>query len=77
MNLLDLKSNNQKQLFSFDNIFLDIVKLYDKKKLPNKILFSGPKGSGKATLAYHLTNYVFSKKEEFPYDLNKFKINNI
>jgi DNA polymerase-3 subunit delta' len=51
--------------------------LYDKKKLPNKILFSGPKGTGKATLAYHLTNYIFSKKEEFPYDVNKFKINDL
>ena len=77
MNLLELKSNNQKQLFSFENIFLDIINLYDKKKLPNKILFSGPKGTGKATLAYHLANYIFSKKEEFPYDVNKFKINNL
>ena len=77
MNLLDLKSNNQKQLFSFGNIFLDIINLYDKKKLPNKILFSGPKGTGKATLAYHLTNYVFSKKEEFPYNVNNFKINDL
>jgi|TARA_B100001971_G_scaffold193886_1_gene199374 DNA polymerase-3 subunit delta' len=77
MNLLELKSNNQKQLFSFENIFLDIINLYDKKKLPNKILFSGPKGTGKATLAYHLSNYVFSKKEEFPYDVNKFKINDL
>jgi len=77
MNLLDLKSNNQKQLFSFGNIFLDIINLYDKKKLPNKILFSGPKGTGKATLAYHLANYVFSKKEEFPYNVNNFKINDL
>ncbi len=77
MNLLELKSNNQKQLFSFENIFLDIINLYDKKKLPNKILFSGPKGTGKATLAYHLANYIFSKKEEFPYNVNKFKINDL
>ena len=77
MNSLELKSNNQKQLFNFENIFLNIINLYDKKKLPNKILFSGPKGTGKATLAYHLVNYVFSKKEEFPYDVNKFKINDL
>ena len=77
MNLLELKSNNQKQLFNFENIFLNIINLYDKKKLPNKILFSGPKGTGKATLAYHLANYVFSKKEEFPYNVNKFKINDL
>lgn len=77
MNLLKLKSNNQKQLFNFENIFLNIINLYDKKKLPNKILFSGPKGIGKATLAYHIANYVFSKKEKFPYDINKFEINDL
>ena len=77
MNSLELKSNNQKQLFNFENIFLNIINLYDKKKLPNKILFSGPKGTGKATLAYHLANYVFSKKEEFSYNVNKFKINDL
>jgi len=77
MNLLKLKSNNQKQLFNFENFFLNIINLYDNKKLPNKIIFSGPKGTGKATLAYHLTNYVFSKKEEFPYDVYKCKINDL
>ena len=59
MNLLELKSSNQKQLFSYKNTFLDIVNLYNQKKLPNKILFSGPKGIGKATFAYHLINYIF------------------
>lgn len=77
MNLLKLKSSNQKQLFNFENIFFNIIDLHDKKKLPNKILFSGPKGTGKATLAYHLANYIFSKKEKFPYDINKFEINNL
>ena len=77
MNSLELKSNNQKQLFNFESIFLNIVDLYDKKKLPNKILFSGPKGTGKATLTYHLVNYIFSKKEKFPYDINKFEINDL
>ena len=77
MNLLELKSKNQKKLFNLENIFLNIVNLYDKKKLPNKILFSGPKGTGKATLAYHLANYIFSKKEIFPYNLNKFEINDL
>jgi len=77
MNSLELKSNNQKQLFNFESIFLNIVDLYDKKKLPNKILFSGPKGTGKATLAHHLVNYIFSKKEKFPYDVNKFEINDL
>ena len=75
MNLLELKSSNQKQLFSYKNTFLDIVNLYNQKKLPNKILFSGPKGIGKATFAYHLINYIFSKDEEFNYDIDKLQIN--
>ena len=75
MNLLELKSNNQKQLFSYKNTFLDIVNLYNQKKLPNKILFSGPKGIGKATFAYHLINYIFSKDGEFNYDIDKLQIN--
>ena len=75
MNLLELKSSNQKQLFSYKNTFLDIVNLYNQKKLPNKILFSGPKGIGKATFAYHLINYMFSKDEESNYDIDNLQIN--
>ena len=75
MNLLELKSSNQKQLFSYKNTFLDIVNLYNQKILPNKILFSGPKGIGKATLAYHLINYIFSKDEESNYDIDNLQIN--
>jgi len=75
MNLLELKSSNQKQLFSYKNTFLDIVNFYNQKKLPNKILFSGPKGIGKATFAYHLINYIFSKDEESNYDIDKLQIN--
>ena len=43
--------------------------MYKNKKLPNKIFFTGPKGIGKATMAYHLINYIFSSKEEYQYDL--------
>ena len=47
MNLLKLKSNNQKQLFNFENIFLNIMNLYDKKKLPIKFCFLDLKGQAK------------------------------
>ena len=70
MKSLELKSNNQKELHGYKNTFLDIVKLYNQKKLPNKIIFSGPKGIGKATFAYHLINYIFSKDEECNYDID-------
>ena len=77
MNLQTLKSNNQKKLFHYNNFFLNVVNLYKKKKLPNKILFSGPKGIGKSTFAYHLLNYIFSKNEEFKYNLNNFVIDGL
>ena len=35
----------------------------------------GQKGIGKATLAYHLINFILSKDEVFPYDIDNFKIN--
>ena len=41
-----------------------------KKKLPNKIIFNGSDGVGKATFVYHLINYILSSKENDPYDLN-------
>ena len=48
--------------------------MYDNEILPNKIIFSGNKGIGKSTFAYHLINYIFSQKEEKKYD---FKNNTI
>jgi DNA polymerase-3 subunit delta' len=52
-----------------------LIDLYDKKKLPNKILLSGEKGIGKSTLAYHLINYILSLNEEFSYDRKNYIIN--
>ena len=75
MDLQELKSNNQNRLFNYDSLFLNFVNLYKKNKLPNKIYFSGPKGIGKSTFAYHLINYIFSIDEEFIYDLEKMEIN--
>lgn len=75
MNLTDISPASQHKLYGFNNVFLDIVKLHSKKKLPNSILFSGQKGIGKSTFAYHIINYIFSKNEEFKYDLEKLEIN--
>ena len=75
MNSLELRSNNQRQLLVYKNTFFNVVSLYNQKKLPSKILLSGPKGIGKATFAYHLINYIFSKDEESNYDIDKLQIN--
>ena len=51
------------------------VKLFNKSLLPNTILLSGQKGSGKATFAYHFTNYLLSYYEKNKYSFKNFEIN--
>ena len=72
---MNLQPIYQTKLYELDNFFLDFIKLYQNKSLPNKILLSGDKGLGKSTLAYHLINYALSKDEVFNYDVRKFQIN--
>jgi len=66
---------DQIKLYGLNQIFNEIVQLYNSKKLPNKILLSGSKGCGKATLAYHFINYVFSINEKYPYNIKTNEIN--
>jgi DNA polymerase III subunit delta' len=65
---MELKPSENKHLYGMQNFFNEITKLYNEKKLPTKILLSGKKGVGKATLAYHIINYILSINEEFKYD---------
>ncbi len=66
---------NQTRLYGLDNYFNELTKFYRLGNYPNKILFSGQKGIGKSTLAYHFINYVLSINEDFKYDVQNFKIN--
>ena len=66
---------NQIKLFGLDKYFSELVDLDKNDKLPNKIMFSGPKGQGKSTLAFHFINYILSKNEEHSYDIKNYKIN--
>ena len=72
---MNLKPNNQTNLYGYNKYFNDLISLYNKNKFPNKILISGEKGIGKSTLAYHFINYVLSLNEDFSYDLKNSKIN--
>ena len=72
---MNLNSYNQTNLYGLENEFYEFVKLYNNKKLPNKILLSGQKGIGKCTLSYHLINFILSKNEKFSYSLENFTIN--
>ena len=73
---MTLQPYNQTKLYGLDKYFNQFKDLYKSNKLPNKILLSGPKGTGKSTLAYHLINYVFSLHEENPYKTKDFMISN-
>tara|TARA_E500000178_G_C16855451_1_gene677147 strand:- start:27 stop:947 length:921 start_codon:yes stop_codon:yes gene_type:complete len=72
---MNLTPNTQKHLYGMTNEFNSFADLFKKGNFPNKILLSGQKGIGKCTLAFHLINYILSKDEEFPYNLNNFEIN--
>jgi len=75
MNLTDLNNKNQTQLYGYLKKFNELSNLYIKKKLPKKIILSGPNGIGKSTFSYHLINYIFSINEKYCYDLENLKIN--
>lgn len=70
-----LLSREQLRLYGFKKIFNSFIKLYNEKRLPNTILITGQKGIGKATFAYHFTNYLLSLTENDRYSVNKFEIN--
>ena len=72
---MNLVSSNQANLLGHKSEFMSLVNLYLNNNLPNKILFSGEKGIGKCTLAYHLANYVLSLDEDHSYNLEKLEIN--
>ena len=63
----DFTQINQQQLIGYNVLFKNFIKLLDEKKLPNKMIISGPRGIGKSTFAYHFINYIFSKNEKDSY----------
>ena len=71
-NLEMVLSKNQLRLYGYEDYFDSFANLYRKNKFPNTILLSGPKGSGKATFAYHFINYLLSCNE-----LNKYSVDNM
>ena len=72
---MNLKPSENNHLFGMICFFNEITDLYNKKKMPNKILLSGKKSLGKSTLAYHIINYVLSHNEDYKYNIKEFKIN--
>jgi len=60
------------KLFGLNNDFDLLKKLYLENKLPQAIILSGKKGSGKSTLINHFLYYLFDKKN---YDENNLELN--
>ena len=72
---MELKPSENNRIYGMNYYFNEIIKLYNEKKMPTKILLSGKKGLGKSTLAYHIINFILSEHEKFKYDLKKLRIN--
>ena len=72
---MNIDPSNQTKLYGHEDQMNSLLKLYKKNYLPTKILFSGEKGVGKSTLAYHLINFILSNDEDGVYDLKNFQIN--
>lgn len=70
-----LEPINQTKLYGLEKYFAELVRFYKNRNYPNKILFSGQKGIGKATLAFHFINYVLTMNDEKKYDTKSYQIN--
>ncbi|MBM5787343.1 MAG: hypothetical protein FJ375_01255 [Pelagibacterales bacterium] len=76
INFINIENQNKYQrfLYGYESLFKNLVILYKKNKLPNKILFNGSDGIGKATLVYHLSNFILSNNENDSYDIENKEI---
>ncbi len=68
---MSVEPKNNLKLLGYKDFFSNMINLYNKNLLPNKIIFSGNHGIGKSTFAYHLINYIFSLKEENKYNFEE------
>ena len=73
-NLVISEPKIQSRLYGYKDYFNNFISIHKKNKLPNMMLLSGPKGSGKATFAYHFINYLLSNGEENKYSIENFEI---
>ena len=74
-NIEIIPPKNQLSLFGYQKYLKSFSKLFYKNNLPNTILLTGQKGSGKATFCYHFINSLLSINEENKYNLEEAKIN--
>jgi len=70
-----IQPKDQLNLYGYKVYFDSFIKTFKSNKLPNVMLLSGPKGSGKATFSYHFINYILSMNEKNKYSVENFEIN--
>ena len=68
---MNLVPSNNINLFGYKYFLSNLIEIYKNDSLPKKIIFSGNSGIGKCTLAYHLSNYIFSLNENNKYNFEK------
>ena len=62
MKIIQENMITEKKLYGLNSYFLDLIKLFEIKKLPKVLMLTGKKGQGKSTLIHHLMAYIFDKK---------------
>ena len=62
------KKPSKNILYGYNKNLNFFINLYKKKILPNKIIFSGPKGIGKSTFAKTLVNLIISGDKLIEYN---------
>ena len=62
------KKPSKNILYGYNKNLNFFINLYKKKILPNKIIFSGPKGIGKSTFAKTLVNLIISGDQLIEYN---------
>ncbi len=67
------ESKNSLKLFGLENYFKFLSNLYIKQNLPNVLMLTGEKGSGKSTLINH---FLFSIFDEKNYDKDNLTLSN-
>lgn len=65
---------NSTKLIALDKFLDEMVGLYNANKFPKVLLLNGKKGIGKFTLVIHFLNYIFTKQEKEPYNINNKEI---
>ncbi len=55
------------ECFGYEDIEKKLLTLINENKLPHALIFAGPEGIGKSTLAFRLARFLFSSPSPYLY----------